>query len=402
MRRENLRKAQASWPLRDARTGGRDGAGGVRGSVPGNGRSALRPRPRWLGGLFPKAGSKDATAWTVPRWGQRASGTGRADGDHLGADRSGGSGGRADATLRFDTQVIPGGYLWWYLDGLSDDGRHGFTIIGFVGSVFSPYYAWARGRGSADPENHVALNVALYGPKRRWAMTERGASALLRSVDRFAVGPSEMEWDGTALTVRFDERSAPLPLRLRGTVRLFPAALFSETFTLDPAGLHRWTPLAASARVEVALEEPSLAWSGYGYLDTNAGDEPLERGFSRWDWARAKAGSEALILYDAWRRDGSRLALSLRPRADGTLERLAMPEAWSLPRTPLWRIRRTAHGEAPRVAATLEDTPFYARSTIATRLLGQEATAVHESLDLDRFSRSWVRALLPFRMPRRP
>ena len=36
----------------------------------------------------------------------------------------------------------------------------GLTIIAFVGSVFSPYYHWS---GRAEPENHVAINVALYG-----------------------------------------------------------------------------------------------------------------------------------------------------------------------------------------------------------------------------------------------
>ena len=33
---------------------------------------------------------------------------------------------------------------------------------------------------------------------------------------------------------------------------------------------------------------------------------------------------------------------------------------------------------------------------------GSDALAVHESLDLDRFSRRWVQCLLPFRMPRFP
>jgi carotenoid 1,2-hydratase len=45
---------------------------------------------------------------------------------------------------------------------MSDDGQHGMTLIAFVGSVFSPYYAWARRKGQADPENHCALNVAIY------------------------------------------------------------------------------------------------------------------------------------------------------------------------------------------------------------------------------------------------
>lgn len=280
---------------------------------------------------------------------------------------------------------------------------HGFTVIGFVGSVFSPYYAWARGgAGRAEPENHVALNVALYGPRGAWAMTERGRASLARDETRFTVGPSHMAWDGTALTVSFDERSCPIPRRISGTIRLFPEALGQETFPLDAPGLHRWRPLSPRARVEVSLTRPSLAWSGHGYLDTNMGDEPLERGFTRWDWARAEAGGEAAILYDADRRDGSRLALALKPERDGTMTRLELPPRARLPTTRIWRIGRAAHGEGgeARVVATLEDTPFYARSVIATRLLGREATAVHESLDLDRFASAWVKLLLPFRMPR--
>ena len=73
------------------------------------------------------------------------------------------------------------GYVWWYADGVSDDGAYGVTVIAFIGSVFSPYYAYARGSGLVDPANHVALNVALYGPdRRRWSMTERGRNALER------------------------------------------------------------------------------------------------------------------------------------------------------------------------------------------------------------------------------
>ncbi|WP_291297249.1 carotenoid 1,2-hydratase [Elioraea sp.] len=276
------------------------------------------------------------------------------------------------------------------------------TIIGFVGSVFSPYYAWARARGGGvAAENHVALNVALYGPRRAWTMTERGPASLVRSADRFSVGPSSMAWDGNALTVAFDERSCPLPRRVQGTVRLMPEGEAGETFSLDAAGRHRWTPLGPRSRIEVTLQEPALRWSGHGYLDTNIGDEPIERGFSQWDWSRATAGDEATILYDAARRDGTRLSLALAVRQDGTMERRDMPPPAPLPRTRIWRIARATHGDAARVTATLEDTPFYARSVVTSRLFGRDATSVHESLDLDRFSSRWVQALLPFRMPRR-
>jgi len=47
------------------------------------------------------------------------------------------------------------------------------TVIAFVGSVFSPWYHWA---GRREPENHVAINVALYSRRgNRWSMTNAAA-----------------------------------------------------------------------------------------------------------------------------------------------------------------------------------------------------------------------------------
>ena len=66
-----------------------------------------------------------------------------------------------------------------------------------------------------------------------------------------------------------------------------------------------------------------------------------------------------------------------------------------------WRVRRQTRAEGMMaVRATLEDTPFYARSLVATRLLGESVVLMHESLDLDRFRAPWVQAMLPFRVPR--
>ena len=65
----------------------------------------------------------------------------------------------------FDRDVPHDGYAWWYLDAVSDNGEYALTLIAFVGSVFSPYYAWARRRAGvagADPNQHCAFNVGLY------------------------------------------------------------------------------------------------------------------------------------------------------------------------------------------------------------------------------------------------
>ena len=61
---------------------------------------------------------------------------------------------------------------------------------------------------------------------------------------------------------------------------------------------------------------------------------------------------------------------------------------------------RADAGCTPRVTQRLEDAPFYARSVISSRVSGQEVTAVHESLSLDRFVAPWVQAMLPFKAPR--
>jgi carotenoid 1,2-hydratase len=221
------------------------------------------------------------------------------------------------------------------------------------------------------------------------------------------VGPSSVAWEGDALVIRVDERTVPFPSRVHGVVRVHPAALVATGFALDAAGRHRWRPLAPCARVEVALEQPGVRWAGAGYLDSNAGDEPLEAAFSRWDWSRADRGAESAVLYDVTRRaadalPGDRLSLALRFARSGAVEAFEPPPARELPPT-FWRVARATRADAGTPAAvvrTLEDTPFYARSLLSTRLLGTATHAVHESLSLDRFRTRWVQCLLPFRMPR--
>jgi carotenoid 1,2-hydratase len=282
-------------------------------------------------------------------------------------------------------------------------------VIAFVGSVFSPYYASARRRGDADPQDHCALNVAVYGEHdKRWSMTERGRGAIERTPERFVVGPSTVAWQPRCLTLQIDEIAVPWPRRIRGEVRLEAAALFDHPVALDAAGRHHWTALAPCARVEVNLEAPRRRWTGHGYLDMNAGDEPLEDAFASWHWSRATlADGSTAVLYEVHRRTtdraGDRAAFGLRFDPGGAVHSFAPPGPAALPDTG-WGIERGTLADDPartRVERTLEDTPFYARSVLSSQLLGEDVTAVHESLALERFRTRWVQALLPFRMPRR-
>ena len=232
-------------------------------------------------------------------------------------------------------------------------------------------------------------------------MTERGRGALVQSENRLAIGPSALEWcdDGLVLDIR--ETAVPLPRPIRGQVRLKPAAMTERGFEIDSQGRHRWWPIAPVSRVEVDLSEPDLTWSGPAYLDTNAGDEPLEDGFVSWNWARASLGQGAAIAYDAVRRDGSEGSLGLIAEPSGALREVELPPATEIP-SGFWGVRRAARADegALTLRKTLEDAPFYTRSLLAGRLFGEDFTAVHESLDLDRFAHPVVKLMLPFRMPR--
>ncbi|MBC7992242.1 MAG: carotenoid 1,2-hydratase [Rhizobacter sp.] len=286
---------------------------------------------------------------------------------------------------------------------MSDDGAHGITLIAFIGSVFSPYYAWARRhtpRGQADPLNHCALNVALYGRQgARWAMTERGRGQVQRDAATLQIGPSELRWVGDRLHIEVNEVAAPWPSRIRGTVTVHAPRRFHHPVQLAPQ--HRWCPIAPAARVEVDLG--GRRWAGAGYLDSNQGDAPLEQAFQRWDWSRARlADGRSLVFYDVDRVGAAPLQLGLRFDPDGGVHHIEPPPAAALPRS-LWRVARGARsdaGSSPHVLQTLTDAPFYARSLVDARWLGERVTAVHESLSLTRFDSAWVQAMLPFRMPR--
>jgi carotenoid 1,2-hydratase len=302
----------------------------------------------------------------------------------------------------FDQHVPRDGYAWWYLDAVSDDGLHGITVIAFIGSVFSPFYAWARAHGQGDPLEFCAVNAALYGPRGRWCMTERPAGSVSRGPDTLAVGSSALAWDGDALTIALDEWAVPLPRRIRGRIRVRPSVVDGDAIALDPGGLHHWTPVSPAAHVEVTLTHPALRWSGTGYLDHNAGGEPLERSFDNWFWSRAATRAGPVVLYETQLQGGARNSLAFHFDTAGRRHPLPVPREARLPRSR-WgvdRPTRSDDGEA-RLEQTWEDTPFYARSLVSSKLRGERVLSVHESLSLRRFATPWVQMLLPFRIPRR-
>jgi carotenoid 1,2-hydratase len=356
-----------------------------------------------MGKLLPEARLPDEDPWALLRGRGDPSWRGRADGRLIGKASK-----RSSAVRPyFNTLVTPQGYRWWYIDALSDDRSFGLTIIGFIGSVFSPYY---KKSGRDLPLDHSCLNIALYGKKgARWIMTERGKADTHQERDRLQIGPSAMRWDtdgiGDRLIIDIEERDIRLGIpwrrRVKGQVILTPEVLNERSFQLDPDGKHNWQTIAPRARIEVKMSAPDVSWTGSAYLDGNHGSEPIEDGFKDWHWSRAHAGKDVAVTYEGNRRDGSHFASLLRFDKTGTPHEEELPLVAPLPPT-LWAMKRQTRADRGHasVIKTWEDSPFYARSALSKRILGKQVTAVQESISLDRLINPVVQFMLPYKMPR--
>ena len=370
----------------------------LRDALSGDGWSPLWTGLARVGGKLPPAGQPDSDPWALLRGRGDSSGRGSADGRLVGevSERS-----RAVRPY-FDTVVRPQGYRWWYVDALSDDERFGLTIIGFIGSVFSPYY---KKSGRSIPLDHSCLNIALYGKGARWVMTERGAGDTRQERDSLTIGPSAMRWDKDRLIIDIEERDIRLGIpwrrRVKGQIILHPEMFNERSFKLDPAGRHCWQAIAPRARIEVKMEQPDIAWNGSGYLDSNHGSEPIEDGFQSWHWSRAHVGKQVAVTYEGKRRDGSHFASALRFGPDGVPQEEELPLVAPLPLT-WWAMERQTRADRGHasVIKTWEDSPFYARTAVSARMYGEPVIAIQESISLDRLVNPVIQAMLPYKMPR--
>lgn len=340
--------------------------------------------------------------------------------------------------IAFDEQVPADGYLWWYVDAMSDDGQHALTLIAFVGSVFSPYYAHARRKAlrsdnasvtrGANPEEFCAINAALYrgvdtaGTRERngywWAMTEHSRHSVVRDADSMRVGKSAFLSREDALIIELNEITVPFPRRVRGRIYVELAQQCDESYPLAQQGGHLWRPIAPSAKIRVELTDPPMRWEGRAYVDSNRGDAPLESAFRDWTWTRTHEVREdgtldeaTRVFYEVMTNTGEcrQISASFSHQALGGANATSIvssstpvPTSQALDQT-LWGITRSLPCDPERdcrVLKTAESAPFYARSIIETTLGGRIHRGMHESLSMARFEKRWVQCLLPFKMPR--
>lgn len=302
--------------------------------------------------------------------------------------------------LPLDISVPSGGYAWWYFDAESDCGNFGVCVIAFVGSVFSPYYHRAHSLYGAPADDHIALNVVLYGKKTAWVFTEAEGFGPNRRHDVLHLRKSALRRVDDGYVIDIDERQVPGYVPLRGQMHFRFAASGGLPRALDEAGEHHWWPVAPISQVSVSLSTPKLSWSGRAYHDVNWGSRPLPEAFCRWSWLRALHPDGTLVYYapQGTQTHVARAPFATLYRRDGSRQEVSLPGAQPLPRSR-WGLRPTCHG-TQMVVEHLEDTPFYTRAKVQLPFEGHTLSAMHEYIDVQRLERRWVRHLLRFRMRR--
>ncbi len=177
-----------------------------------------------------------------------------------------------------------------------------------------------------EPDNHIAFNVALYQPSGDlWTMTERGraltcpgAPTACRS-GRAACALTAPACGSISMRRRCPGPAASLAEGVAGSITLRPSFLTADSVDLDPAGRHRWWPVAPLARVSVDCDAfPGGGWEGQAYHDINSATADRNR-FLGWDWARGHGGRESAGADGPWFLYDSLMRMARAGRWDSAL-----------------------------------------------------------------------------------
>ncbi len=226
-----------------------------------------------------------------------------------------------------------GGFLWWYVD-LVDQNGDGLVLIWSFGLPFLPGYASAARRGRARPAGQrPSLNISVYrgGELDFYLLQEYAPEAARWAGDGevWQFGDSRIEAsieDGRMLLrAQLDCPVRGSAQRLQGHVEVDGVCRrphITESALTNPH--HDWTPRLGPARgrAHLAHGDDTFVLSGRAYHDRNGGARPLhELGIDYWLWGRVPIDERELIYYLLWPTDAAEpVVMGLEIDADGHTE----------------------------------------------------------------------------------
>lgn len=205
---------------------------------------------------------------------------------------------------------IPGSYEWWYFDAISDDGKTSFVIIFYEGNPFSRRYIEAiKEKHTAEHFPAISLSVYNEGKPVYYGFEEvtKKEAYFSSTWPEGKIGSSEfrLEENENELTYHIEiNHSMPNGDTLEATLRFRSSD--TESLSGDgvgmPDGAHSWNLVQPLAEVTGLInirgyKEFSSKFSGSGYHDHNAGEEPMKDSFDEWYWGRFHLNEQTLIYY---------------------------------------------------------------------------------------------------------
>lgn len=215
-----------------------------------------------------------------------------------------------------------GGFLWWYLDLVNDQGD-GAVLIWSWGLPFLPGIASGARKGEpVKPEERPSLTIAIYKSFKLecYTLQEYEPSDTSWKTHQYQSDPNAQTWifgenqmrvwrvdNNVMVEADIHEKIPGSMHKLVGHIKLKGIARTQGPELArghDPA--HDWTPLMGPASGQLDLYHGAVEYhiQGRGYHDRNGGENPLhELGFKRWIWGRIPGQDREYIYYILWPHD---------------------------------------------------------------------------------------------------
>lgn len=338
----------------------------------------------------------------------------------------------SSADVEPDRAVLssPGGFSWFYVDLIDEQGQ-GATVIWSWGLPFLPGYANAARMGRPElPVDRPSVNIVVYGEGRErfYLLSELRRADCEWSADgrSWRMGDSTFSWTDTPGAAPTRTLAACLDLalptggRVTGELRVSGPLRRDSSIARPPQLLgdgcttHTWTPMVAASRGSLELHTPGgeLRIEGRAYHDRNSADRPLhDLGIESWWWGRLALPGRDLVFYRLTPSEPGEATRNLvvELAADGSSRTLETQLRPGRIRRSTWGLRwpETATFPDPdgrpvsvEVSSVLDNGPFYQRYLLRGRCGADDGYGVGENVVPDRVDTDLLRPLVRMRVHR--
>lgn len=301
-----------------------------------------------------------------------------------------------------------GGFAWWYLDTIDENGD-GAVIIWSYGLPFLPGYLSAARKGRGEPaRDRPSLNIAIYrgGERAFYLLQEYGrGGASMDEQGNFRFGSTRIDRVGDGqVRLRFDTAVPRSRDRLRGELLVEgPPAVLAEGQQPSEGLEHRWCPVLGPSHVrgELTVGSERFGFDAPAYHDRNEGTQRFDDlGIDHWSWGRLVHPERTAVWYLCYAKVGPPVAWGAEFLSDGTARivdgleaSLDGPRKGPFGMTTWAQVTLTSsNGETwlrAQVGNRVDDGPFYARTVVDVEAgdrsgPGLAEWIVPDRIDLDR------------------